>query len=187
MYKCSLNIGLKVSCIKRKPKSVTMDNWQEATREEHREYLKVQHALGRNPYSAQENNLQNFQKGQNQQTRFRKAKGPDTMNVDLSEARALTEEEQKALRTLGICFYCHKKGHIAYNCEKKAKQQRRDRRALPEKPQVRPLPFMQKKARSLKVEGKEIKLTKENFRDELKKLPDEDQVEILGDLYNMGF
>jgi hypothetical protein len=70
MYKHSLNIGLKVSCIKRKPKPVTMDNWQEATREEHQEYLEVQHMLGRNPYSAEGNNLRNFQKGQNQQTRF---------------------------------------------------------------------------------------------------------------------
>jgi hypothetical protein len=88
---------------------------------------------------------------------------------------------------LGICFYCQEKGHIAYNCEKKAKQRGQDRRALPEKPQVRPPPFIPKKGRSLEVEGEEIKLTKENLRDELKKLPDEDQVEILGDFYNMGF
>ena len=71
---------LKVNCIKRKPKPVTMDKWQDAAREEHHDYLEVQQALGRNPYNIKETILRNLQKPQ--PTKFWRAKGPNTMDVD---------------------------------------------------------------------------------------------------------
>jgi len=51
---------LKVNCIKRKPKPTTMDEWQEAAREEQHDYLKVQHAMERNPYNVKETILKNL-------------------------------------------------------------------------------------------------------------------------------
>jgi len=39
-----------------------MDKWQEAAREEQRDYLEVQHAMGRNPYNVKETILKNLQK-----------------------------------------------------------------------------------------------------------------------------
>jgi len=62
MFKWGLNMMLKVNCIKRKPKPVTMDEWQEAAWEEHRDYLEVQHTLGRNPYNIKETIFRNLQK-----------------------------------------------------------------------------------------------------------------------------
>src|SRR6267142_2395406 len=62
MFKQGLNMMLKVSCIKRKHKPVTMNEWQEAAQEEHWDYLEVQHVLGRNPYNIKETILRNLQK-----------------------------------------------------------------------------------------------------------------------------
>jgi Retrotransposon gag protein len=41
MFKRGLNIGLKINCIRRKPKPKTMSKWQEAAQQEHRNYLEV--------------------------------------------------------------------------------------------------------------------------------------------------
>ena len=57
-----------------------MDEWQDAAREEHRDYLEVQQALGRNPYNIKEMILRNLQKPQ--PTKFWKAKGPNAMDID---------------------------------------------------------------------------------------------------------
>jgi len=86
MFKRGLNLMLKVNCIKRKPKPATMDRWQEAAREEQRDYLEVQHAMGRNPYNVKETILKNLQKPV--PTKFWKAKGPNAMEVDKTETEA---------------------------------------------------------------------------------------------------
>jgi len=136
---------LKVNCIKRKPKPTTMDKWQEAAREEQRDYLEVQHAMGRNPYNVKETILKNLQK--TAPTKFWKAKGPNAMEVDRTgtadaaqgteavkanetQRKPLTDEQRQALRTLGACFYCRNTGHLARDCPEKPKRGQ-DRRALP--------------------------------------------------------
>jgi len=121
MFKQGLNLMLKVNCIKRKPKPATMDEWQEAAREEQRNYLEVQHAMGRNPYNVKETILKNLQK--TAPTKFWKAKGPNAMEVDntgteavkvnMTPRKPLTDEQRQALRTLGACFYCRNTGHLA--------------------------------------------------------------------------
>ena len=88
MFKRGLNMMLKVNCIKRKPKPVTMDEWQDAAREEHCNYLEVQQALGRNPYNIKETILRNLQKSQ--PTKFWRAKGPNAMDVDSLTADTAT-------------------------------------------------------------------------------------------------
>ena len=60
-----------------------MDEWQEAAREEHWDYLEVQHALGRNPYNIKETILRNLQKPM--PTKFWKAKGPNAMDIDMTQ------------------------------------------------------------------------------------------------------
>jgi len=57
-----------------------MDEWQDAAREEHCDYLEVQQALGRNPYNIKEMILRNLQKPQ--PTTFWRAKGSNAMNID---------------------------------------------------------------------------------------------------------
>ena len=53
MFKKGLRVGVQIACIRRKPKPVTMQEWQEAARQEVAEYLEVQKALGKNPYKVQ--------------------------------------------------------------------------------------------------------------------------------------
>jgi hypothetical protein len=121
MFKRGLNVGLKVACIKRKPKPVTMDEWQEAAFEEQGDFLEVQHVLGQNPYNIKGAILQNLKEGQ-KPTKFWKAKGANAMDVDRTQLEGteeintfstnqkprgpLTEEEKQALRLLKLCFYC---------------------------------------------------------------------------------
>src|SRR6267142_964536 len=191
---------LKVNCIKRKPKPVTMDKWQDAAREEHHDYLEVQHMLGRNPYNIKETILRNLQKPM--PTKFWRAKGPNAMDVNTTQLRAqvvnnrpspqnrnkprkpLTDEQRQALRTLGACFYCHNTGHLARDCPEKPKGGQ-DRRALPGKPPVRPLPPT--KNRSAEVEGETIVLTHKNFHEEIMELNEDNRASVVGDLLDQGF
>jgi hypothetical protein len=202
MFKRGLNVGLKVACIKRKPKPVTMDEWQEAAFEEQGDFLEVQHALGRNPYNIKGAILQNLKEGQ-KPTKFWKAKGPNAMEVDAVQTEGaeintfntkggnqkpkapLTDEEKQALRTLKLCFYCRQGGHISENCEKKKQRFGQDRRALPGQP-VRPLPqnFQKStpKIRSAEIEGERIMLNKENFREMIQNLDEEDRASVVTEL-----
>jgi len=183
---------LKVNCIKRKPKPTTKDEWQEAAREEQCNYLEVQHAMGRNPYNIKETILKNLQK--TAPTKFWKAKGPNAMEVDnagteamkanTTQKKPLTDEQRQALRTLGACFYCRNTGHLAKDCPEKPKRGQ-DRRALPGKTLVRPLP--PSKNRSTEVEGETIVLTQENFHAEIMKLDKDDCASVVGDLLEQGF
>jgi hypothetical protein len=203
MFKRGLNVGLKVSCIKRKPKPTTMDEWQEAAVEEQGDFLEVQHALGRNPYNVKGTILQNLKEGQ-KPTKFWKAKGPNAMEVDAVQTEGaevntfntnkginrkprtpLTDEEKQALRVLKLCFYCRQSGHISENCDKK-KKFGQDRRALPTQ-SVRPLPqSFQKpitpKIRSTEVEGEQVLLTKDNFREMIQNLDEEDRASVVTEL-----
>ena len=137
MFKWGLNLWLKINCIKRKPRPVTMDKWQEAAWEEQCKYLKIQQALGHNPYNIKEWILNTPQKKPT--TKFWKAKGPDAMEVNTNElAKAnfqkgqpqrnkLTKEEKAALWLLKLCFYCQGKGHTSATCPEKPVDQRQDR------------------------------------------------------------
>jgi hypothetical protein len=172
-----------------------MDDWQEAAVEEQGDFLEVQHALGRNPYNIKGTILQNLKEGQ-KPTKFWKAKGPNAMEVDALQTEGaeintfntnkginrkprtpLTDEEKQALKVLKLCFYCRQSGHISENCDKK-KKFGQDRRALPTQ-SVRPLPQnFQKpttpKIRSTEVEGEQVLLTKDNFREMIQNLDEED-------------
>jgi hypothetical protein len=84
-----------------------------------------------------------------------------------------------------MCFYCRQGGHISSKCKKK-KKFRQDRRALPAQP-VRLLPQnFQKpttpKIRSTEVEGKQIMLTKDNFREMIQNLDEEDRALVVTEL-----
>jgi len=98
----------------------------------------------------------------------------------------LTDEQRQALRILEACFFCQNTGHISRDCPKKPQRQGgQDRRALPVKPPVRPLPPT--KNRSTKVEGEKIILTCENFCEEIMKLDKDDCASVVGDLLEQGF
>ena len=64
MFKRGLNLSLRINCIKRKSRPVTMDEWQEAACEEQHEYLEIQQVLGKNPYNIKEQILNAPQKKQ---------------------------------------------------------------------------------------------------------------------------
>jgi hypothetical protein len=208
MFKRGLSIGLKINCIKCKPKPKTMSKWQEAVWQEHLDYLKVQQALGKNPYNIKDGVLQTLHKKQTggpTKTQYWKAKGPDAMEVDTSisnretkeestilkgvpTCKKLTDEERAALKLLGLCYFCHGGKHLSANCPEKPPQQNQgwDRRALPGKPPVRP-PFNKwnkPKARSAETDGEHILLTREyiqkNFQDMVLLLDEEERAEALG-------
>jgi len=83
---------------------------------------------------------------------------PKTQPYKTERKGQLTDEQRQALRTLGACFFCRNTGHISWNCPEKLQGQGgQDRRALPVKPPVRPLPPT--KNRSAEVEGEKIILT----------------------------
>jgi hypothetical protein len=204
MFKRGLNVGLKVACIRRKPKPTTMDEWQEVALEEQGDLLEIQHTLGQNSYNIKGVILQNLKEGQ-KPTKYRKAKGPNAMDVDAAHIEeteevntfstkkelqqkprgTLTKEEKQALRTLKMCFYCRKEGHMSSNCKKKKKKFGQDRRALPEQP-VRPLPQNFQKSTpkiwSTEVEGEQIMLTKDNFCKMIQNLDEEDRASVVTEL-----
>jgi hypothetical protein len=205
MFKRGLSLGLEINCIKRKPKLETMSKWQEAARQEHLDYLKVQQALGKNPYNVKNDIMQTLHKkqpgGGTTKMQYWKAKGPDAMEVDSSispkakeellegsPCKKLTNEERAALKLLGLCYFCHGRKHLSANCLEKPPQQNLgwDRRALLGKPPVRPPPnkWNKPKVRSTETEGEQILLTRDyiqkNFQDMVLLLNKEERVEALG-------
>ena len=97
MFKRGLSLRLKINCIKRKPKPEAMSKWQEAAQQEHLDYLKVQQALGKNPYNFKDGIMQTLHKkqprGGTTKTQYWKAKGPNAMEVDTSIGSNGTKEE----------------------------------------------------------------------------------------------
>jgi hypothetical protein len=191
--------------MKRKPKPETMEEWQEAARQEHLDYLEVQQALGKNPYNIKDNVLHTLRKkqggggGGNSKTQYWKAKGPDAMEVDntLSEetkdeiseggpCKKLTDEERAALRLLGLCYFCRGKDHLSKNCPEKPPIQGRDKRTSSGRPPTRPPPnkWNKPKVRSAETEGEQILLTREyvqkNFQDMVLLLDENERAEALG-------
>jgi hypothetical protein len=167
-----------------------MEEWQEAARQEHLDYLEVQQALGKNPYNIKDNVLHTLRKkqgsgGGNTKTQYWKAKGPDAMEVDntLSEEpkdeigeggssrKKLTDEEKAALRLLGLCYFCRGKDHLSKNCPEKPPFQGRDKKTSSGRAPTRPPPnkWNKPRVRSAETEGEQILLTREyvqkNFQD----------------------
>jgi Retrotransposon gag protein len=181
MFKRGLNVGLKINCIKRKPKPETMNEWQEAARQEHLNYLEVQQALGKNPYNVKDNILHTLRKkqsggGGNSKTQYWKAKGPDAMEVDNTITKEtkdeileggphkkVTDEERAALRLLGLCYFCRGKNHLSKNCPEKPPTQGGDKRTSPGRPPTRPPTnkWNKPRVRSAETEGEQILLTRE--------------------------
>jgi Ty3 transposon capsid-like protein len=204
MFKRGLTIGLKINCIKRKPKPETMDEWQEAAQQEHLDYLEVQQALGKNPYNIKDNVLHTLRKKQgggvgNSKTQYWKAKGPDAMEVDntlVEETKdkifesgphkKLTDEERAALRLLGLCYFCRGKDHLSKNCPEKPPSQGRDKKTSFGRPPTRPPSnkWNKPKVRSAETEGEQILLTREyvqkNFQDMVLLLDENERAEALG-------
>jgi hypothetical protein len=186
-----------------------MSEWQEAARQEHLDYLKVQQALGKNPYNIKDGILQTLRKkqpgGGTTKTQYWKAKEPDAMEADAGissngmkeEAvlfegnqthKKLTDKERAALKLLGLCYFCCRGKHLSANCPEKPLQQNPgwDRRALPGKPPVRLLrnKWNKPKVRSAETEGEQILLTRDyvqkNFQDMVLLLNEEERAEALG-------
>jgi hypothetical protein len=204
MFKRGLTIGLKINCIKRKPKPETMEEWQEAARQEHLDYLEVQQALGKNPYNIKDNVLHTLCKkqgsgGGNSKMQYWKAKGPDAMEVDntlskepkdeISEGgprKKLTDKEKAALRLLGLCYFCRGKDHLSKNCPKKPPFQGWDKKTSSGRAPTRPPPnkWNKPRVRSAETEGEQILLTREyvqkNFQDMVLLLDENERAEALG-------
>jgi hypothetical protein len=181
-----------------------MEEWQEAARQEHLDYLEVQQALGKAPYNIKDNVLQTLRKKQgrgtgNSKTQYWKAKGPDAMEVDntlsketkdeISEGgpcKKLTDKERAALRLLGLCYFCRGKDHLSKNCPEKPPMQGRDKRISSGRPPTRPPPnkWNKPKVRSAETEGEQILLTREyvqkNFQDMVLLLDENERAEALG-------
>jgi hypothetical protein len=182
-----------------------MEEWQEAARQEHLDYLEVQQALGKNPYNIKDNVLHTLRKkqggggGGNPKTQYWKAKGPDAIEVDNTltkemkdeileggPRKKLTDEERAALRLLGLCYFCRGKDHLSKNCPEKPPIQGRDKRTMSGRPPTRlpPNKWNKLKVRSAETEGEQILLTREyiqkNFQDMVLLLNEDERAEALG-------
>ena len=104
------------------PRPVTFDNWANATRTQHTNWVESRAVMG-TQYGGRRDGFGNL--------RWRQALGgggqwnrpwdPGAMDVDLAQMGTgqLSEEERKQLRTKGRCFFCKNQGHISRGCPKK--------------------------------------------------------------------
>jgi Retrotransposon gag protein/Zinc knuckle len=201
LFKKGLLPPLLESCIRSQPQPVSMKEWQDTAKKEHQIFREIQHAryqrkLGQPTQTPR-------QKVQPNPTRFWRASGPNAMNVDLT-----TTTEQ----TPRLCYNCQKPGHFKANCrsprvqrtnnqppQKKctfcnknghtvqecyALQREKTRLTQYQRP-------TQTQARTTETtsdaETEQILLTKDNFKDMLLDLPDEERATVIEEMLSQDF
>ena len=186
MYKEGLNKNLHAQILRENPRPTTLTEWQKKALEKQLEYVEIQEVLGHRPQKDKRDRLYKALGITKAQGRNQNSNGNNQVVPMMVDAVELTDEMKQALRTIGGCFKCFEPGHIAKKCTNKRRTGGQDRRALPEKP-VRPLP-KPGQVRTTEVEEtpqeekeldpKEI-LTRENFKELVMKLGEEDRADIV--------
>jgi Retrotransposon gag protein/Zinc knuckle len=201
LFKKGLLPPLLESCIRSQPQPVSMKEWQDTAKKEHQIFREIQHAryqrkLGQPTQTPR-------QKVQPNPTRFWRASGPNAMNVDL----ATTTEQNPCL-----CYNCQKPGHFKANC-RSPRVQRANNQQLQKKctfcsknrhtvqecyalqrektwltQYQRPAQTQVRATETTSDAGTEqVLLTKENFKDMLLDLPDEDRATVIEEMLSQDF
>ena len=93
------------------------------------------------------------------------------------------EARQKAARLLGLCFHCNKKGHIGKNCPEKGQtsqgNQDREWKKKTFPPKIRQTTITDEPKEE---PDEKILLNKENFRDMMMGLDEEDRASVVDSL-----
>src|SRR5580698_4465718 len=85
-FKKGLKQRLQITCLKRSTEPDTMEEWQQAAREENLIFLKIQQLIRNNlMYTVQRQFPQKPFQHKGAPTRYWKPRGPNTMNVDAAQ------------------------------------------------------------------------------------------------------
>jgi Retrotransposon gag protein/Zinc knuckle len=192
---------LHESCMQSQPQPVSMQQWQDTAKREHQIFQEIQHV--RFQQKLGQPILVPKQKVQQNPTQFWKAPGPNAMNVDL----ATTTDPNPRL-----CYNCQKPGHIKANCRSPRVQRTNTQQpqkkctfcskightvqecyALQrEKTRLvqyqRPAQTQVRTTETASDAGTEqILLTKDNFKDMLLDLPNEEHATVIEEMLSQDF
>jgi hypothetical protein len=118
LFRKGLPFGLHKAVVdKAHPAPVTIDQWQQAARQQQVAYADWKALMGEAPRAPQDH-CQRW-RGALDQRNNRRQRDPDAMDVDTMEINSLTKDEKDKYMRKGLCFYCKETGHVSRNCPKK--------------------------------------------------------------------
>jgi hypothetical protein len=127
LFRRGLPYGLHKAVVdKVHPAPVTIDQWQQAARQQQVAYTDWRALMGEVPRAPQDH-CQCW-RGVLDQRNNRRQRDPDTMDIDAMEINSLTKDEKDEYRKKGLCFYCKGTGHVSCNCPKKKGQSQDNQR-----------------------------------------------------------
>jgi hypothetical protein len=117
-FRRGLPYGLhKAIADKMHPAPVTIDQWQQAARQQQVAYAEWKALMGDVPRVSQDH--RQCWRGTLDQRNNRRQRDPNAMDVDTMEINSLTKDKKDEYIKKGLCFYCKGTGHVSCNCPKK--------------------------------------------------------------------
>jgi hypothetical protein len=187
-FKKGLKQRLQITCLKRSTEPDTMEEWQQAAREENLIYSKIQQLIRNNPtYTVQKQYPSKLFQNKGAPTRYWKPRGPHAMNVDAAQmTNDYRKEFPKDRKETHKCFFCKKKGHIKKDCYQAIKAESRP--YTPKESYAKPAQNrMAEIVDDRSVIEEENYLNKDNFREELMKLGEGARAKFLEDMLAQDF
>jgi hypothetical protein len=117
----------KVVADKAHPAPVTLDQWQQAARQQQVAYTKWKALMGEVPRVPQGDRRSHW-RGALDQRNNRRQRDPNAMDVDAVEINSLTKDEKDKYMKKGLCFYCKGTSHVSCNCPRKKGQSQDNQR-----------------------------------------------------------
>jgi hypothetical protein len=119
LFRKGLPYGLHKAVVdKAQPAPTTLDQWQQAAKQQQIAYADWKALMGDTPRAPQGDRRQNW-RGALDRRNNRRQRDPDAMDVDAIEINSLTKDEKDEYMKKGLCFYCKGTGHVSRNCPKK--------------------------------------------------------------------
>jgi hypothetical protein len=211
LYRKGLLPGLHKACIQHKPMPMSMKEWQEVANKEQLIFHKIQHIQtqqGTGQYTPTPK-----PKFQTPLTHFWKALGPNAMNIDLTttedtpnastricyncqkpghikanchspRAPCVNIAQTQEATICKTCGYCRKPGHDAKECY----SLKREKAWLMQSPSTTNSKAQARVMETNSDAGTEqILLTKDNFKDMLLSLPDEEHMTVVEEMLSQDF
>jgi hypothetical protein len=118
LFRKGLPFGLHKAVVdKAHPASITIDQWQQAARQQQVAYADWKALMGEVLRAPQDH--RQCWRGALDQRNNQRQRDPDAMDVDTIEINTLTKDEKDEYMKKGLCFYCKGTGHVSHNCLKK--------------------------------------------------------------------
>jgi hypothetical protein len=119
LFRKGLPYGLHKAVVdKVQPAPATLDQWQQAVKQQQITYADWRALMGDTPRAPQGDHHQNW-RGALDQRNNKRQRDPDAMDVDAIEINSLTKDEKDKYMKKRLCFYCKGTGHISHNYPKK--------------------------------------------------------------------